>query len=1047
MDIGRQLSQKGLRPAERERCARGDLHGARGRLDQHGVDRRSRLAQLAAVEAPAHDDPKIGELESEEAVVGHAEDADRVAGCDPLLEEQRRVANVLVAGVIVLRGKVHARRRPCLVGGPPALAPRRPIGGQSAESHRCVAVARALMRIRGVLDLRRWTIEEVGVAMRDTEADRVPQLDDALIRRRAPICLFVEDRYALDARCGADDDLRDAPVVDARTVHAQRRGRVANLDSDIHRRDRRARDGFADDDNVRSTLCDAHVRRVLDAARGRVGIVEDRCGPNGDLDVREPQATLRSDLERPLHDGHGDLVAEWIEERYIEGGKGGRVDEHGTDHKRLGAARIVAARRPGASRIAAVSEPGPGPRKRPRGWRMPGAFGEVLVARSVDVPLDQRDSRELIGHGMVDEWLADRWARETALEIVQEVSGLALRDGWGVAPGSFDASARLVLERALRSGELVVLRLREPAWVPLSRPLENERPLAPQHAQGIEEDWIDVLLVDASGRAVPGEHFTVRLSSGNTIEDRSLDSRGIARLDGLEPQAASACTVSFERFSDRSDALPPRALPAAPPKLDELGLRTPIDGPLRVAWREMGSPLPASLHATNVYQLTRQRAVAIEIEHFSPGAAVVLPGPSPAKLREGADTVQGIDALRAVLQRAAHERVESVVIVGHGPKISSERVISVQHVLAGERRAWAAHAMGHAGSDDAAHVLRWAAHTYSWPCDPNLSPDPRGGFKDSYNAAIQGEHRGEGLRPLTSSALNVPMWEAFFDVYQWALRPSSRRRLGRPYLIVNNRTQTYPVLLAKIGALDERRYRDLYPLNPGREKPGDMGWNEPRVSDVIYLPTHEPWKLDRLRERGYDVFDGEPLPEDSKDPPLLDPARLRTVGCGDAHVRHPHDGSLERRAVDRHVEVFLLPWHPAPRIASASESCTTRTCELYDPRVYDFEYVRIRPLRARTLEYGIHLPEHDWITGGRFQVVSADGSQRVEIPIAEGRRKGDYRVFYVRGVRDGVLYDGTLELRDASISLFSKADLSKLLAPEDPFTVLASDEAPLWRFA
>lgn len=179
-------------------------------------------------------------------------------------------------------------------------------------------------------------------------------------------------------------------------------------------------------------------------------------------------------------------------------------------------------------------------------------------------------------------------------------------------------------------------------------------------------------------------------------------------------------------------------------------------------------------------------------------------------------------------------------------------------------------------------------------------------------------------------------WGAFFDLMTWALRPSTEPA-SLPYLVVPADKQTYPVKLAEVSMRDANRCWDLNPINPGKAMPGHQGWYPIHVGDVIYLPTD--WDLDRLDAAGWITVrpgqrDGAP------DDPALSPlpaSRPIVTGCGVRHAAHPHADAPERRAVERHVEVLFTA--AAAGACSADAACTSKVCELYDPRAYDFDYV------------------------------------------------------------------------------------------------------------
>jgi hypothetical protein len=63
-----------------------------------------------------------------------------------------------------------------------------------------------------------------------------------------------------------------------------------------------------------------------------------------------------------------------------------------------------------------------------------------------------------------------------------------------------------------------------------------------------EKTWIAIELLDHKGQPVANEPYEIRLPDG-TFRRGTLDARGSARIDGIDP---GTCEVSFTRF-DRAD--------------------------------------------------------------------------------------------------------------------------------------------------------------------------------------------------------------------------------------------------------------------------------------------------------------------------------------------------------------------------------------------------------------------------------------------------------------------------------------------------------------
>lgn len=56
-----------------------------------------------------------------------------------------------------------------------------------------------------------------------------------------------------------------------------------------------------------------------------------------------------------------------------------------------------------------------------------------------------------------------------------------------------------------------------------------------------KKHWIEIALVDEKGAPVPDVRYNIRLPDG-TEQTGNLDSRGLARVDGIDP---GSCRVTF----------------------------------------------------------------------------------------------------------------------------------------------------------------------------------------------------------------------------------------------------------------------------------------------------------------------------------------------------------------------------------------------------------------------------------------------------------------------------------------------------------------------
>jgi type VI secretion system secreted protein VgrG len=61
--------------------------------------------------------------------------------------------------------------------------------------------------------------------------------------------------------------------------------------------------------------------------------------------------------------------------------------------------------------------------------------------------------------------------------------------------------------------------------------------------------WIEIELVDEDGKPVPGEEYQVTLPDGSTVASGTLDGKGKARVEGIDP---GSCKVTFPNLDKDS---------------------------------------------------------------------------------------------------------------------------------------------------------------------------------------------------------------------------------------------------------------------------------------------------------------------------------------------------------------------------------------------------------------------------------------------------------------------------------------------------------------
>ena len=57
-----------------------------------------------------------------------------------------------------------------------------------------------------------------------------------------------------------------------------------------------------------------------------------------------------------------------------------------------------------------------------------------------------------------------------------------------------------------------------------------------------KKSWIEIKLIDEQNNPVPGEPYSITLSDGETVASGTLDEKGFARVDGIDP---GSCQITF----------------------------------------------------------------------------------------------------------------------------------------------------------------------------------------------------------------------------------------------------------------------------------------------------------------------------------------------------------------------------------------------------------------------------------------------------------------------------------------------------------------------
>jgi hypothetical protein len=72
-------------------------------------------------------------------------------------------------------------------------------------------------------------------------------------------------------------------------------------------------------------------------------------------------------------------------------------------------------------------------------------------------------------------------------------------------------------------------------------------PSTPESKQ--KKSWIEIELMDQESKPVPGEKYRITLPDGTTVAEGTLDNKGFARVDNIDP---GTCKVTFPNLDKQS---------------------------------------------------------------------------------------------------------------------------------------------------------------------------------------------------------------------------------------------------------------------------------------------------------------------------------------------------------------------------------------------------------------------------------------------------------------------------------------------------------------
>lgn len=67
----------------------------------------------------------------------------------------------------------------------------------------------------------------------------------------------------------------------------------------------------------------------------------------------------------------------------------------------------------------------------------------------------------------------------------------------------------------------------------------------PYKRDSTKKSWIEIELVDEENNPVPGEIYRITLPDGETVAEGTLDNKGLARVEGIDP---GNCQITFPKL-------------------------------------------------------------------------------------------------------------------------------------------------------------------------------------------------------------------------------------------------------------------------------------------------------------------------------------------------------------------------------------------------------------------------------------------------------------------------------------------------------------------
>ena len=82
-----------------------------------------------------------------------------------------------------------------------------------------------------------------------------------------------------------------------------------------------------------------------------------------------------------------------------------------------------------------------------------------------------------------------------------------------------------------------------------SEKVKPHKPPETKEEKAQRPSWSEIELVDKKGQPVPGEAYRVTLPDGQTVAEGTLDEKGFARVEGMDP---GTCQITFPKLEKQA---------------------------------------------------------------------------------------------------------------------------------------------------------------------------------------------------------------------------------------------------------------------------------------------------------------------------------------------------------------------------------------------------------------------------------------------------------------------------------------------------------------